>query len=468
MSDQALPLHYYIHISVSDNKLSAYLRFLNIDEKIRLTIEQLEEFAATQRIVHGLKSNVLKMVADNPKAFFSQELLIAEGTAPVEGENGYIKTLFDLDNSEIKPLELEDGKVDFKEVKTIHNIRKGQLIAQRVLATEGLQGRAVTGEVLFPKAGKDVKFKIGKNVVMDQDQLNLYAAIDGMVTKTERDKLNVFPIFEVTGDVDFNIGNIDFVGNVVIRGNVLSGFKIKAAGDIRVSGGIEGAELEAAGSIEISAGILGHNKGTVRAGKNVKCSFIQDATVEAGEAVIVSQSIMHSNIRAGKTVTCKGTKGLIVGGIVQAGDRVVVRTVGNSMSTNTTIEVGVLPELRNEMIALRGQLRGISESLEKSDKALALLDQLAAAGQLGADKVALRIKLNHTKKQALEDQAVARERILEIEKSLEDSDKACVEVVSIIYGGSKIVIGRYTKFVKDPVQRIIFKLEDGDIVMAPM
>ena len=32
--------------------------------------------------------------------------------------------------------------------------------------------------------------------------------------------------------------------------------------------------------------------------------------------------------------------------------------------------------------------------MDKTDKALTLLDQLAAAGQLGPDKVAMRIKLN--------------------------------------------------------------------------
>ena len=42
--------------------------------------------------------------------------------------------------------------------------------------------------------------------------------------------------------------------------------------------------------------------------------------------------------------------------------------------------------------------------MDKTDKALTLLNQLAAAGQLCPDKVAMRIKLNHTKKQAIEEQ----------------------------------------------------------------
>jgi uncharacterized protein (DUF342 family) len=357
--------------------------------------------------------------------------------------------------------------VNYKEVTVLSNVRKGELIARRVPPKQGAPGRAVTGEVLLPREGKAAHFKNGKNVVVDREGLHMYAAIDGMIVKTDRDKINVFPVFEVNGDVDYNIGNIDFVGTVVIRGSVLPGFKVKASGDIRVTGGVEAAELEAGGSIEISAGILGQNKGLIKAGVNVKSSFIQDGNVEAAGDVIVTQSIMHSNVRAGNSVVCLGAKGLIVGGIIQAGEKVTARTIGNSMSTNTIVEVGVLPELRNELINLRSQLKTGQENLDKTEKALVILDQMAAAGQLTPDRLSIRLKLQLTKKQTNEELSQIRERILEIEKSLSDTEKAKIEVHGIIYGGAKIVLGRYTKFIKDPLQRVVFRIADGDVSLVP-
>lgn len=468
MTDTVMPLSYYLDITLSDDKLQAYIQFTNCEDSFALSREQLDDFLKSRQIVFGIDQAKLSEIVRDPKSFFFRKTLIASGMPSVPGEDGIVKLVFDLDDQSKKPAELEDGKVDFKEVTSIHNVRKGQLIAQRIPAGSGTAGRAVTGESLAAKDGKEARFKIGKNVVTDPDQLALYAAIDGMVTRTERDKINVFPIYEVNGDLDYNVGNIDFVGTVVIRGNVLPGFRIRAAGDIRVTGSVDGADLESEGSIEISGGILGHNKGVIRAGKKIKSSFIQDATVEAGDEVLVSQSIMHSQIRAGKNVICKGTKGLIVGGLIQAGERVIVRTVGNSMSTVTVIEVGVLPELRNELQQLRTHLRSLHDNLDKTEKALVLLDQLAAAGQLGPDKVAMRIKLNHTKKQVSDDLVLSKERMLEIEKSLEDSERAKVEVISNVYGGTKVVIGRYTKFVKDTAPRVVFQLQDGDIAMHPL
>jgi hypothetical protein len=137
------------------------------------------------------------------------------------------------------------------------------------------------------------------------------------------------------------------------------------------------------------------------------------------------------------------------------------------MSTATAIEVGVVPELRNEINELRQELRQLLENEDKTNKALYLLNQLANNGQLSADKVALRVKLNATKQSHLRDEKRIKERVLEIEKMLEDTTRARVEVVKTIYGGSKIVIGRYTRFVKDPAERIIFHYSEGDITLAP-
>ena len=217
---------------------------------------------------------------------------------------------------------------------------------------------------------------------------------------------------------------------------------------------MEGAELEAEGSIDISGGIIGYNKGYVKAGQDVKSSFIQDGNVIAGASVFVSQSIMHSNIRAVQNIECNGMKGLVVGGILQAGEKVVARTIGNSMSTATVVEVGVSPE-RNELADLRAQLKQSLESMDKTDKALYLLNQLASSGQLSPDKLA-RIKLNATKKSNMAEQADIKDRMLEIEKMLEDTGKARVNVVKTIYGGAKIVIGRYTRFVKDPTRGFLY------------
>ncbi|MEV2874953.1 FapA family protein [Paenibacillus larvae] len=455
-----------MNVTISEDKLIAYLEVLHVEEDMLLSMDELRAFLRSNTIVSGLSDQVLYQIVANPRAFLNKKTVIAEGKKPVNGTNGYIEYVYELSRQEKKPMETADGRVNYKEVTILNNVKKGQLIAKRIAGRDGSPGMTVTGEAIPPKKPKEARFRIGKNAVADAEQMHLYATIDGLVTKTDRGKINVFPVYEVNGDVDYNIGNIDFVGTVVIRGNVLLGFRIKASGDIRIVGGVEAAELKAGGSVDITAGILGHNKARIIAGMNVKSSFIQDAYVEAGDSIVVNQSIMHSMLRAGKTVQCSGAKGLIVGGTIQAGELVSARTIGNSLSTVTVIEVGVLPQLRNELSGLRQQLKELMDHQMKTDKAVALLDQLAAAGQLTGDKLEMRVRLSRTKKQMVQQQAEIKERILELEQSLEETNQAQVQVNSIVYGGTIVVIGRYTRFVKDPISKIKFVLADGDISIA--
>jgi len=464
----SLSLEESLQITISEDKMHAYLVFKRVEGDLKFSSRDMERFLTSQGIKSGLQTDAIYLISQKPQDFYFAQNLVAVGTEPKPGRDGYIKLLYGEEDEEShSPVEREDGSVDYKQVTKLANVRAGQLIAERVPAEPGVPGKAVTGEDIPPKEGKEAHFKIGKNVVVNPENLAMYAAIDGLVTKTDKDKLNVFPVYEVNGDVDYNIGNIDFVGTVVVRGNILTGFRVKASGDIRVTGGIEGAEVESDGSVEITGGIIGTNKGYVKAGRNVRCSFVQEGNVIAGEDVLVTQSIMHSNVRAGKSVKCLGAKGLIVGGTIQAGERVTARMIGNSMSTATVIEVGVRPELRQELGELKASMRQLGESLDKTEKALSMLDQLASVGQLTGDKLALRVKLTSTKRQTTEELQTAKERVLEIERTLEDATTARVDAVHTLWGGTKIVIGRYTRFVKDASQRATLRFSDGDIVMIP-
>ncbi|QDH22878.1 DUF342 domain-containing protein [Saccharibacillus brassicae] len=460
-----LALDRHLAVVFEPSKMSARLRFLKAEEDFACTEESLNQFLHDHDVRFGLLQDRIAAFVASPQTYALEDFEIARGLAPIDGKDGYIEFMFEQED-EARPMEREDGRVDYKELIRLKNVGKGQLLARRHASRPGTSGTTVTGEEAPFKPGKEIRFKVGKNVVTDENHTSLYATIEGMVSRTDNGKINVFTVYEVHGDVDYSSGNVDFVGTVVIRGSVLPGFRVKAAGDIRVQGGVEGAELFAEGSIEITGGIIGYHKGIVKAGMNVKSSFIQDGNVEAGDTIFVSQSIMHSEVRAGKDVICGGTKGLIVGGHVQAGESVTARTIGNTMATATAIEVGVLPNLRNELADLHNKLREAADNVQKTTQALGMLDQMAQAGTLNADKLALRAKLSVTKRQQEKNRADVKERIFEIEHILEDASRARVVVNDTIYGGAKVVIGRYTKFLKETASRVSFQYQEGDIVMS--
>jgi len=464
---------YQVEVHVSPDKLEAAITLKTdetVPENLSITENDLYEILTQKGITYGIRQDVVRDICAQPLKYANARIPVAFGVPPVDGIDGRIEyPWLDSVRKESGPKELEDGRVDYYDVTTIPNVVKGQLIARKHPATAGTPGKAVTGEPIAPKAGKEAILKPGKNVVLNQERTMMYAAIDGQVSFTDKDKVNVFPLFEVNGDVDFGVGNIDFVGSVVIRGNVLSGFRVKASGDIRVTGSVEGAELEAGGSIEIKNGIVAQGKGSIVAGHNVHTSFIQNANVTAGNQVIVTQSIMFSTVRAGKHIICNGPKGIIIGGLLQAGEKIVGRVFGNTNSTPTLLEVGVKPELRQELVNIQKELQHIYENLRKTDQGLAVINQILQVNRdLPPDKRVMQVKLTNTRL-VLEKEAKDLEaRKKELEKELEGDAPAAIEVYHTMYPGIKMTFGKYVHFVKNEYGRTKFIVMNGEITSVAM
>lgn len=464
---------YRLEVNISPDKLEAGI-ILRVDEKdlddIVVMESDVHEALRNQKVKVGVLDGVVREFCALPAKFANVMVTIACGVQPVPGTDGSIEYPYmDSVKEGNGPKELEDGRVDFYNLSSIPNVAKGQLLVRKIPASPGKPGTAVTGEPIAPKAGKEATIKPGKNVVQNQERTMIYAAIDGQVSFTDKDKVNVFPVFEVNGDVDFSVGNIDFVGTVVIRGNVLNGFRIKASGDIRVLGSVEGADLETEGSIEIKSGIVAQDKGSIVAGQNVRTSFIQNANVTAGNQVLVSQSIMFSTVRAGKQIICNGSKGIIIGGVLQAGEKIAARVFGNTSATPTVLEVGVKPELRQELSTIQKELHNVYDNLRKTDQGLGVLNQiLQVTGDLPSDKRMMQIKLTNTRLVLEKEGKTLESRKKDVEAELKGEGPAAVEVYYSMYPGIKMTFGKLVHFIKHEYARTRFLVIEGEISTSTM
>ncbi|TCS82965.1 DUF342 domain-containing protein [Tepidibacillus fermentans] len=433
---------------------------LNEEIPLHLMIELLKQ----QQIIYGIDEQLLSLICKHPLSYSEKQIEIAKGLKPIHGENAKIKWVILEEKERNKPKVVEGDRVDYYSVNTIINVKKGELIAQKIPATKGEEGKTVRGKTIPAKPGKDLSFKIGKNVVLNETKDSIYASVDGQVVID--DKVQVLPIYEVKGDVDFSVGNIDFVGTVIVSGNVLDGFKIHALDDIKIFGYVEGAELiSKRGNIEIQQGVIGYQRSTIRAAKSVKALYIMDATVYAGENVHISQSIMRSEIIAGKEVICLGTKGLIVGGQTNAGTKVIASIIGNHLATPTSIEVGINPMLREELRELQEKKRENFQLFDKIEKAIHFINRLQRTmGDLPPNKQSLLTELLNQKSliEKRMKELDLREKTIEINMNM--NDQSSIEVQNVIYPGVKLVIGKQRKFIKDVHKCVKFIFEEGEIV----
>lgn len=410
-------------------------------------------------IIEGVNTGKIKEILKN--GVFYSKVKIAEGQAPVNGHDAQVKYYFDI-KKELKPVIAEDGKVDFYNLNLVTNVKTGELLAEIIPPTPGQPGKTVTGKVLPAKEGRDIRFKAGKNVEISEDGRKIYSKIDGQPILSDG-KISVLEILEIKGDVGPATGNISFLGSLIVKGNVKSGYKIKVEGDAEIEGTVEAAEIEAAGNIVIKRGIQGSGKGYLRAGVDLTARYIENSTIEAGRNIIVYEAAMHSNLSAGKIIKIDGKKGLLVGGTCKAGEELIAKTIGSPMATYTEVEVGVNPELKKKLLEVNQRLQIIEKDLKKTVQAICLFEKLKEKDALSPEKYIIYEKLKATHK-ILSDQKISLSSDKEsLESMITDLGRAKVSASNAVMPGVNIVIGNASFKVKDKISHVTFYNYDGQI-----
>lgn len=429
-------------------------------ENVKMNVEEL--FNKIKDIVKiGLKEDELKLLLSNQ--YYNEKVCIAEGIKPIDGKDGYIKYHFDIDKK-LAPKLLENDTVDYRELGIINNVRKGDILAELIPPTEGRNGYKVTGELIPYKKGKTPRFKYGKNVKLLDNGMYLVSKTDGLV-ELKDGRVIVSEVFEVA-DVDNKVGNINFNGSVIVRGNVLNGFRVIADGDVKVKGVVEGAYIENTGDVIVERGIQGYNRFTINTKGNVITKFVENAKLDVGRS-ITAEAIMHSEVSCKDSIIALGKRGLIVGGICRAEKEIRANIVGSSMATTTILEVGVDPHIRTRKEELKNNMDVIEENLNKVAKSLVLLDNLKKTTRLDDDKVQMYIKLLKTKESLLEELNRLKNEYETIEVNIENAKKGRIKVAEIVYPGVRIVIGNSAFYVRDVMKRCTFYRDEGEIKVGP-
>lgn len=454
-------------VEVDAHLLNAYLTiFPAIEGQHKINLSEIKGILINRGITCGVDEvKIMIALAENK---LIRSLPIAKGREPMAGKNAEIKYYFYEKGLKIKPKELENGKVDFYNISLIQIVEKGQLLVEKILATKGIPGITVTGLEIPALNGKDAILPIGKNLTLSADSLKGYANCEGHVVIVDR-RVSVLPVFEVASDVDFSTGNIDFVGNVVVKGNIKDGFSVKAKGDVEIYGSVEGGHVFASGNIFIKKGVRGLKKSKVEAQGSVYCNFVEYAHISAAEDVIVNEAIMHSIVNSGSIIQVGGRKGLVVGGICRAGKALICKNMGSNLATITTIEVGLKPELRLEYKDVCEKLVHSKDNYQKTVKGIKLLGDLKEKiGNLPSDKNILLAKLLLTKGQLdkqEEDLSLIKQKLEEQIKELEDG---YIKVSGVINCGVNVVIGRANKHFTTELYNLMLRQKGVDISISPL
>lgn len=301
-------------------------------------------------IVYGINEKVIHEILSND--LFNVPLIVAEGTPMENGQDGYIEYLFPTGQDQIKYAVMADGSVNFKELNIIHNVQKGDTLAILHPPTPGIMGKTLMGEKIPPNPGKDVNFNLGENVTLSGDRYKAIAADMGQVY-LKNNQICVDPALEIGGDVDLSVGNIDFIGNVIIKGSVNDGFTVIAGGNVEIHGHIGKSFISAEGNIISHKGIQGRDDAKIECRGSLFAKFIERASLSVGENIVVSDYILHCGIAChGNIIAMGGKRPIIAGGHIKTQGSVYAEQVGAESYIETNIEVGHAFKAFREIAAL--------------------------------------------------------------------------------------------------------------------
>jgi len=391
--------------------------------------------------------------------------IIARGVPPRDGEDGKLELFVETEQS--VGTVLEDGRINFYERSTVHQVERGQLLARVAHPGKGVPGRDVFGKAIPAKDGRRASVSAGANVAVSQDGLEFRAKTAGRVVFV-RDVLSVTEALEVPGDVDFSSGNIRMEhGGVTVKGTIRGGFTVISGGDLVVGDAIENATVQARGDIRVGRGIVARKGGCIKAGGSVSAVFAENATIEAEADLVVHNDISNCDITVGGKVIATKGKGRIQGGTVQAGEGVEANQIGSALSVRTVVIVGKERDGYHRLIvekkALETEVGKIEGALGTDDPAT-ILQRTPVA-----DREALA--------RSLERATAARQRIGEIEGHLAQqvdflqwATRAHIEAKGTVYPGTILVIAGCRLDVRDPISssQFYYDPESDSICATPL
>jgi len=452
-----------VRVEISEDQRTAYISYTPPFGGELLSLEQALDNIRKDGVLFGVDEAKVKEILENNTQL--EKRRIAGARDPVDGEDAKIEFLFDAYHAKSGPKISDSDIADFRDLNLTENVEAGAPLVKKIPATDGIPGMLVNGKDIKANPGKDVKLPKGKNTEISHADENLLVASTPGAPKLQHGKVNVDDVM-VVNNVDFSTGNIDFNGNVNVRGVVNSGFVIKATGDITCSDTVEGADLHAGGNIFLKRGIKGLGKSIVDAGENIFARFIERCNVSAGISVIVDEALIHSETSATDSVEVTNTKGSIFGGNIKTGNIVKSSFIGSEMAVKTLIEVGVLPHVRKRLDELNNDLKVKKTEFEAESKNFAVLSQMAGRGSLNEDRLAVYKELGKKLGDLKDDMHDMTDEISQLQEELQQAADGRVEARKSIYPGVSIQIKNARIHIREKVNKAIFIKEGPDVVLS--
>ncbi|MEW5693861.1 MAG: FapA family protein [Candidatus Hydrogenedentota bacterium] len=364
----------YAKIELSADHMQAYITVIPPEGAGKdLTKVDIINTLHREGVIFGIKEDVIDDLLK--EKVYNTRTLIAEGTLPINGVNAKIELRFESDKTLPKFRQDKFGRIDLREMNLIEVVKKGDPVAEKISAQKGIPGKKIDGRMLPAKDGIEIPIKHGDGIVFDKNTNKFIADKDGQPI-IKNGKIEIEELLTIKGDVNYSTGNIDFIGTVIVNGNIEDNFRVTAKGDVIVKKNIGNSFVKAGQDVKVIGGIIGKEKGVVQAERDIFAKFVEQAILTAKRNIVITELCFHSHIDSGYSVVLPGKRGQIIGGVIRAAKHVISKEIGAAGSPHTKIAVGIDPSFFDELQNYQLKFIETIDLIKKLEEGLSRLEKL--------------------------------------------------------------------------------------------
>ncbi len=323
----------YLELIIPEDRLTGMIKIKKplLDT---ITIDVIEEYLKTNKIQFGIKdAQLIKIWLAHAKVE-DEPFVIAEGIIPEFPVNSKIKYYFKTDFRKAGKI-LSDGSIDFKDRGDIPFVPKDTLLAEKTMAVKGTSGVDIFNDEIPVAEPEDLFFGCSTGTRFSEDKLKIFADSDGMPHKDAMGNISVLSELTIQDDVDYKTGNIDFNGNIVVKGGIKAGFCIQCA-NLTIKD-VEGAEIDLTGDLNVTSGIV--NADIIKVQGTVQAKYVNNSKIKAFGDIIIQKEIIDSKLLL--SGTCINETGHIISSYVSAKRGIIAGNIGTDVSLPSTIKAGL-------------------------------------------------------------------------------------------------------------------------------
>lgn len=300
-------------------------------------------------------------------------------------------------------------QMDYHEQHLIENVVDQQVLARIKPLSENFFPEATEDENQQFFVVEDPGELLGENVAIPEGDPHIIVSTTNGYVKVENNRIEVHDTLIIDGDVNFKTGNLTFIGKIIVRGSVFSGFRVKAK-QLIVEGSIEDAHIEIDEDLIVRGGIIACQKQGVSCGGTILAKYVENSTLQARGNIFIEKSALHSQLETAGSIIFLHEPGVIVGGSCHVKNSIYAKIVGAKWATPTIISLGTDPFLLHKKQAQRDAV------LKREEERQALVDRLEEI-HLFFEQEHEQVSSEETKK-LQEEQELLQAKLLYLEEEL--------------------------------------------------